>query len=74
MRPPMRRPAKSITRSKRPKIDVLYDDTDERPGAKFATLDMIGLPYQVIVGPKGLAAGTVEVKTPRHGRARNPVD
>ena len=36
--------------------------TDERPGAKFAKLDLIGLPYQVIVGPKGLAAGTVEVK------------
>src|SRR5579872_5636168 len=44
------------------KIDVLYDDTDERPGGKFATLDMIGLPYQLIVGPKGLASGTVEVK------------
>ena len=43
-------------------IEVLYDDTDERPGAKFAKLDLIGLPYQVIVGPKGLAAGTVEVK------------
>jgi prolyl-tRNA synthetase len=43
-------------------IDVLYDDTDERPGAKFAKLDLIGLPYQVIVGPKGLAGGTVEVK------------
>ncbi len=45
------------------KVDVLYDDTDERPGAKFATLDMIGLPYQIIVGPKGLASGTVEVKS-----------
>ncbi len=44
-------------------IDVLYDDTDERPGAKFARLDLIGLPYQVIVGPKGLAQGKVEVKT-----------
>jgi prolyl-tRNA synthetase len=44
-------------------IDVLYDDTDERPGAKFATLDLIGLPHQVIVGPKGLADGKVEVKT-----------
>ncbi|HEY1735662.1 MAG TPA: proline--tRNA ligase [Methylovirgula sp.] len=49
------------------KVDVLYDDTDERPGAKFATLDMIGLPYQIIVGPKGLAAGTVEVKSRRTG-------
>lgn len=44
-------------------IEVLYDDTDERPGAKFAKLDLIGLPYQIIVGPKGLAEGTVEVKT-----------
>jgi prolyl-tRNA synthetase len=44
-------------------IDVLYDDTDERPGAKFATLDLIGLPYQVVVGPRGLAEGKVEVKT-----------
>ena len=48
-------------------VDVLYDDRDERPGAKFATLDLIGLPYQVIVGPKGLADGKVEVKTRRTG-------
>jgi prolyl-tRNA synthetase len=48
-------------------VDVLYDDRDERPGAKFATLDLIGLPYQVIVGPKGLAEGKVEVKTRRTG-------
>ncbi len=41
---------------------MLYDDTDERPGGKFAKLDLIGLPYQVIVGPKGLASGKVEVK------------
>jgi prolyl-tRNA synthetase len=43
-------------------IEVLYDDTDERPGAKFVRLDLIGLPYQIIAGPKGLAAGTVELK------------
>src|ERR1039458_10237713 len=36
-------------------VDVLYDDRDERPGAKFATLDLLGLPHQVIVGPKSLA-------------------
>ncbi len=42
--------------------DVLYDDTDERAGAKFATMDVIGLPWQLIVGPKGLAEGTVEIK------------
>lgn len=43
-------------------VDVLYDDTDERAGAKFATADLIGLPWQAIVGPKGLADGKVELK------------
>ena len=43
-------------------IDVLYDDVDNRAGAKFATMDLIGLPWQLIVGPKGIAAGEVEVK------------
>jgi prolyl-tRNA synthetase len=43
-------------------IDVLYDDRDERPGGKFATADLIGLPWQLIVGPKGLAEGKVELK------------
>jgi prolyl-tRNA synthetase len=43
-------------------LDVLYDDRDERPGAKFATADLIGIPWQVVVGPKGLAEGRVEVK------------
>ena len=38
------------------------DDRDERPGAKFATADLIGLPWQVLVGPKGLAEGKVELK------------
>ena len=42
--------------------DVLYDDRDDRPGAKFATADLIGLPWQVIVGPKSLADGKVELK------------
>ncbi len=46
---------------------MLYDDTEGRPGEKFAKLDLIGLPYQVIVGPKGLAEGKVEVKTRRTG-------
>jgi len=44
-------------------IEVLYDDTDERAGTKFTTMDLIGLPYQLIVGPKGLKAGEVEIKT-----------
>ena len=43
-------------------IDVLYDDRDERPGAKFADMDLIGLPWQLIIGPRGLAAGKVELK------------
>jgi prolyl-tRNA synthetase len=47
--------------------EVLYDDTDQRPGAKFATADLIGLPWQVIVGPRGVAAGEVEIKSRRGG-------
>jgi prolyl-tRNA synthetase len=43
-------------------LDALYDDRDERPGAKFATADLIGVPWQVLVGPRGLAEGKVEVK------------
>ena len=43
-------------------IDPLYDDTSERPGGKFATMDLIGLPWQLVVGPKGVAAGEVELK------------
>jgi prolyl-tRNA synthetase len=43
-------------------VDVLYDDLDQRPGAKFATADLVGIPWQVLVGPRGLAEGKVEVK------------
>ncbi len=46
---------------------VLYDDTQERPGAKFAKMDLIGLPWQLIIGPKGLAEGQVELKYRRTG-------
>jgi prolyl-tRNA synthetase len=52
-------------------VDVLYDDTDERAGAKFATMDLIGLPWQVIVGPKGLADGKVELKRRSDGSREN---
>jgi prolyl-tRNA synthetase len=48
-------------------VDVLYDDRDERPGAKFATLDLLGLPHQLLVGPRGLAEGKVELKDRRSG-------
>jgi prolyl-tRNA synthetase len=44
-------------------VDVLYHDLDERPGSKFATADLIGIPWQVLIGPKGLAEGKVEVKS-----------
>ena len=57
----------STTRSGKAGVDVLYDDRDERPGAKFATMDLIGAPHQVIVGPKSLADGKVELKTRRGG-------
>jgi prolyl-tRNA synthetase len=43
-------------------VDTLYDDRDERGGAKLASMDLIGLPWQLIVGPRGIAAGTVELK------------
>jgi len=43
-------------------LDVLLDDTDQRAGGKFATADLIGVPLQLIVGPRGAAAGEVEVK------------
>jgi prolyl-tRNA synthetase len=43
-------------------VETLYDDRDERGGAKFATMDVIGLPWQLIVGPKGLERGVVELK------------
>ncbi len=55
------------TKLKAAGIDVLYDDTDERAGAKFATADLIGLPYQLIVGPKGVKASEVEVKVRKTG-------
>jgi prolyl-tRNA synthetase len=43
-------------------FDTLYDDRDERAGAKFADMDLIGLPWQVVIGPRGVAAGQVELK------------
>jgi prolyl-tRNA synthetase len=43
-------------------VDPLLDDRDDRPGAKFAALDLVGIPWQLIVGPKGVADGVVEIK------------
>lgn len=48
-------------------LTVLYHDTDDRAGAKFADFDLIGLPYQVVIGPKGLENNIAEVKNRRTG-------
>ncbi len=48
-------------------IEVLYDDRTERAGVKFAEMDLIGLPWQVVVGPRGLKIGAVELKNRRSG-------
>ena len=50
-------------------VEILYDDTDERPGAKFAKMDLIGLPWQIVVGPKGLREGKIELVYRRTGEA-----
>jgi prolyl-tRNA synthetase len=43
-------------------VEVLYDDREDSPGTKFATMDLIGLPYQLVIGPRGVANNVVEVK------------
>jgi len=43
-------------------VEVLYDDRDDRGGVKLSTMDLIGLPWQLIVGPRGIANGQVELK------------
>jgi prolyl-tRNA synthetase len=52
-------------------IDVLLDDRDERPGVKFNDADLVGIPYRITVGPKGLAEGVVEVAERRGRKSRN---
>ena len=48
-------------------VETLYDDRDERGGVKLGSLDLIGLPWQVVIGPRGLASGVVELKNRRTG-------
>jgi prolyl-tRNA synthetase len=56
-------------------IDPLYDDRDDRPGAKFAATDLVGIPWQLIVGPKGVAEGVVELKRRATGERQTlPLD
>ncbi|MDO5605513.1 MAG: proline--tRNA ligase [Paracoccus sp. (in: a-proteobacteria)] len=50
-------------------LEVLYDDRDERAGAKFATMDLIGLPWRITVGPRGLQANKIELTCRRTGAA-----
>ncbi len=50
-------------------VEVLYDDREERAGAKFATMDLIGLPWRVTVGPRGLEKGLVELTSRRTGES-----
>jgi prolyl-tRNA synthetase len=51
-------------------VDILYDDRNERAGTKFAEMDLIGLPWQIIVGPRGLKEGVVELKCRADGESR----
>ena len=50
-------------------LEPLYDDRDDRAGAKFATMDLIGLPWRITVGPRGLANGVVELTSRRTGQS-----
>ncbi|HJO69087.1 MAG TPA: proline--tRNA ligase [Rhodospirillales bacterium] len=49
--------------------DALYDDRDERAGVKFADMDLVGLPCQIVVGPRGVKNGTVEIKSRKTGES-----
>ena len=56
-------------------VEVLLDDREERPGVKFADAELVGIPFRVTIGPKGVAEGVAEV-TERRGlvRAEVPLD
>ena len=53
------------------RIDILYDDREARAGTKFADMDLIGLPWQLVIGPRGLKAGTIEIKNRSNGERQN---
>jgi prolyl-tRNA synthetase len=56
-------------------IEVLYDDRNERPGVKFSDMDLIGIPTHLIVGPRGAAAGSIELKSRKAGaRSEMPLE
>ena len=51
--------------------DVLFDERNERPGVKFSDIELIGIPHRIVVGEKGLDAGTLEYKHRRDGESRD---
>ena len=51
-------------------IEALLDDRDERPGVKFKDADLVGIPYRITVGPKGLAEDKVDFRRRRDGEER----
>ena len=61
---------KAYAALRRRRIEVLYDDRGERPGVKFSDMDLIGVPTHLIVGPRGAAAGSVELKMRKGGERR----
>ena len=52
-------------------MDVLYDDREERAGVKFAAMDLIGVPWRITVGPRGVESGNVEVRDRRTGLTKS---
>lgn len=52
-------------------LDCLYDDRDERAGTKFSDMDLIGLPWQAVIGPRGAASGEIEIKNRATGEKHN---
>ena len=51
--------------------DVYFDDRNERPGVKFSDAELIGIPHRIVVGEKGLDAGTLEYKGRRDAESRD---
>jgi len=52
-------------------VDALYDDRDERPGVKFADAELIGIPWQVVIGPRGIKEGVLELRSRAGGEPEN---
>jgi prolyl-tRNA synthetase len=52
-------------------VDVLLDDRDERPGVKFADMELLGLPHRIVIGDRGLKDGVVEYQNRRGGEGEN---